>query len=226
LNDSKWLCDLAFMVDIIQYLSELNVKLQGPNQLLTSLLSNVKSFEAKLKLWKMQLEKGNTVHFPTLQKQKPASTVEYARECENLFHKFCERFQDLKVKELEFNIFATPFNVEVVNVPENFQHEVIELQSNSELMAKYNNLSLLEFYRLYVDADKFPNLRRHALKIVSLFGTTYCCEQFFSKLSITKNHLRAKLTDDSLENQLRIATSSVPVDITRLTKEKQSQPSH
>uniref|UniRef100_H3A113 HAT C-terminal dimerisation domain-containing protein n=1 Tax=Latimeria chalumnae TaxID=7897 RepID=H3A113_LATCH len=167
-----------------------------------------------------------TVHFPTLQKQKPASTVEYARECENLFRKFCERFQDLKVKELEFNIFATPFNVEVVNVPENFQHEVIELQSNSELMAKYNNLSLLEFYRLYVDADKFPNLRRHALKIVSLFGTTYCYEQFFSKLSITKNHLRAKLTDDNLENQLRIATSSVPVDITRLTKEKQSQPSH
>jgi hypothetical protein len=25
LNDSKWLCDLAFMVDITKYLSELNV---------------------------------------------------------------------------------------------------------------------------------------------------------------------------------------------------------
>ncbi|MBN3322622.1 GTD2A protein, partial [Atractosteus spatula] len=45
-NDSKWLCDLEFMVDITKYLSELNVKLQGPNQLLSSLLSNVKSFEA------------------------------------------------------------------------------------------------------------------------------------------------------------------------------------
>lgn len=48
LNDSKWLCDLAFMVDITKYLSELNLK--GPNQLLSSLLSKVKSFEAKLRL--------------------------------------------------------------------------------------------------------------------------------------------------------------------------------
>ncbi|ROL33046.1 General transcription factor II-I repeat domain-containing protein 2B [Anabarilius grahami] len=76
LSDGKWLCDLAFMVDITKYLSELNVKLQGSNQLLSSLLSNVKSFEVKLKLWQLQLEKGNTVHFPTLQEQKPAA--EYA----------------------------------------------------------------------------------------------------------------------------------------------------
>ncbi len=38
LSDNKWLCDLAFMVDITKYLSELNVKLQGPNQLLSSVL--------------------------------------------------------------------------------------------------------------------------------------------------------------------------------------------
>ena len=54
LTDSKWLCDLAFMADITKYLSELNVRLQGPNQLLSSLFSNVKSCEAKLKLWQVQ----------------------------------------------------------------------------------------------------------------------------------------------------------------------------
>ena len=60
------------MVDITKYLSELNVKLQGPNLLLSSFFTKVKSFEAKLKLWRLQLEKGITVHFPTLQEQKPA----------------------------------------------------------------------------------------------------------------------------------------------------------
>ena len=45
LKDSKWLCDLAFMVDITEYLTELNIKMQGLyNQLLISLLSNVKLF--------------------------------------------------------------------------------------------------------------------------------------------------------------------------------------
>ena len=174
----------------------------------------------------MQLEKGNTVHFPTLQKQDPAATVEYAKECANLLQKFCERFQDLKVKELELNIFATPFNIEAMAVPEYLQHEVIELQSNSELKAKYSNLSLLEFYKLYVGANEFPNIRRHALKSASLFGTTYCCEQFFSKLSLAKNRLRARLSDVHLESQLRVATSTVPANITKLVKDKQAQPSH
>nr|KAF6462194.1 hypothetical protein HJG59_011252 [Molossus molossus] len=69
LSDSKWLCDLAFTVDITKYLSELNIKLQGPNQLLSSLLSNTKSFEAKLSLWNMPLKRTNTVSFPTLEGQ-------------------------------------------------------------------------------------------------------------------------------------------------------------
>ncbi len=98
LSDDKWLCDLAFMVDITKPLSELNVKLQGPNQLLSSLLSNLKSFEAKLKLWQLQLETGNTVHFPTLQEQKPAMTAEYAGECAKLHQAFGKRFQDMKSK--------------------------------------------------------------------------------------------------------------------------------
>lgn len=38
LSDSQWLCDLAFMVNVTKYLSELNLKLHSPNQLLSSLL--------------------------------------------------------------------------------------------------------------------------------------------------------------------------------------------
>uniref|UniRef100_A0A9J7YT13 SPIN-DOC-like zinc-finger domain-containing protein n=1 Tax=Cyprinus carpio carpio TaxID=630221 RepID=A0A9J7YT13_CYPCA len=213
LSDDKWLCDLAFMVDITKHLSELNVKLQGPNQLLSSLLSNVKSFEAKLKLWQFQLEQGNIAHFPTLQEQKPAMTDEYAGECAKLLQAFEERFQDMKSKQNELKIFAAPFNVEPSDVPDNLQHEIIELQSNDELKAKYNNLPLLEFYKLYVCCEDFPILRRHALKFASLFGTTYCCEQFFSKLTLAKTRFRSRLTDPNLENQLRVASSSLPSDI-------------
>lgn len=193
LSDNKWLCDLAFMVDITKYLSELNIKLQGPNQLLNSLVSHVKSFEAKLKLWKMQLESNNTVHFPTLQEQKPSSTSEYAGECAKLLEAFSERFTDVKSKQQELNIFVTPFNVEPADVPDNLQLEIIQLQSDDELKARYSNLPLLEFYRRYVSADDFPTLRRHALKYASVFGTTYLCEQFFSKLNHTKSRLRSNI---------------------------------
>lgn len=92
--------------------------------------------------------------------------------------------------------------------------------------ARWWNLSPLDFYKLYVCAEDFRILRRHALEFASLFGTTYRCEQFFSKLTLAKTRLRSRLTDSNLENQLRVASSSLPADIRRLAKEKQFQPSH
>uniref|UniRef100_A0A5S6QHL4 Dimer_Tnp_hAT domain-containing protein n=1 Tax=Trichuris muris TaxID=70415 RepID=A0A5S6QHL4_TRIMR len=226
LSDSKWLCDLAFMVDITNYLSELNLKLQGPNQLLSSLLTNVKAFEGKLRLWKLQLQRNDTVHFPTLSEQTPSSTHEYAGEVAKLIQAFNERFEDVNSKEMELNIFATPFNVEPADVPDNLQHEIIQLQSDNDLKARYNNLPVLEFYKRYITNDEFPTLRRHALKYASAFGTTYSCEQFFSKLTIAKSRLRCRLTDENLEQQLRVASSSIPANITRLINKKQFQRSH
>nr|KAF6492416.1 hypothetical protein HJG59_009619 [Molossus molossus] len=167
------------MVDITKYLSELNVKLQGPNQLHDSLLSNVKSFEAKLRLWKVQLKRNNTVHFPTLEEQKP-SILEYAGEWAKLLEAFNERFKDVKCKQVEWHIFATLFNVQLA------MWLIIQLQSNDELKARYNKLPLIDFYKCYINNDEFPTLRRHAWKYGSVFETTYCYEQF-SKLTITKS---------------------------------------
>ncbi|KAK3888606.1 hypothetical protein Pcinc_007332 [Petrolisthes cinctipes] len=183
LSDTKWLCDHAFMIDITKYLSELNVKLQYPNQLFSSLLSNMKSFETKLKLWKGQLERSN---ISPLCKDK---------------------------------------SLQQPDVPDNLQHEIIQLQSDDELKARYNNLSLIEFYRRYVSANDFPSLRRHAL-YASVFGSTYCCEQFFSNLTLTKCRVYSRLTDANLENQLQVASSTVPPNTIRLAKEKELQPSH
>ena len=100
LKDSKWLCNLVFTVDITKSLTELDIKLQGPNQLFSSLLSNVKSFESKLKLWKLQHEQNITVHFPTLEGQNHSITIEYADECAKLIETFNERFKDVKSKQM------------------------------------------------------------------------------------------------------------------------------
>ena len=70
---------------------------------------------------------------------------------------------------MELNIFATPFNVEAHLL----QLKIIQLQNNSELKARYNNIPLLEFYKSYLRDDEFPTLKKHALKYASVFGTTY-----------------------------------------------------
>lgn len=129
----------------------------------------------------MQLERNNMVHFPTLEGQKPSTTLEYAGECAKLLEAFNERFKDVESKQMELNIFATLFNVEPADVPDNLQHEITQLQSNHELKARYN-LPLPDFHKHYISNDEFPTLRRHA----SVFRTTCCCEQFFLKLAIAK----------------------------------------
>ena len=144
-------------------------------------------------LWKLQLEQNITVDFPTLEGQNPSTTIEYTGECAKLIEAFNERFKDVKTKQMELNIFATPFNVEAADVPHLLQLEIIQLQSNSELTARYNNILLLEFYKSYVRDDEFPTLKKHALKYASVFDTTYCCKQFFSKLTIPKSRLRSRL---------------------------------
>lgn len=96
LNDSNGLCDPAFMVDITKYISELNIRLQSPNQLLSSLLSIMKSCDAKLRLWKVPLRRN-----------RPSTTLEYADECAKLIEVLNERFKDLKSKQMELNTFAT-----------------------------------------------------------------------------------------------------------------------
>lgn len=72
-------------------------------------------------------------------------TSEYAGESAKLLKAFGKRFQDMKSKQRELNIFVTLFNVEPAGVPDNPQHKITELQSNDELKASYNNLPLLEF---------------------------------------------------------------------------------
>lgn len=64
LDDPMWLMDLAFLVDITQQLNTLNLKLQGPGQLVTAASENVKAFMTKLMLWKAQLSEKKPFHFP------------------------------------------------------------------------------------------------------------------------------------------------------------------
>ncbi len=50
--------------------------------------------------------------------------------------------------------------------------------------------------------EDFITLRRHELNLASQFGTTYCCEEFFSKLTLAKIRFQPQNTDPRLENHL------------------------
>ncbi|GFU89736.1 general transcription factor II-I repeat domain-containing protein 2A [Trichonephila clavipes] len=104
--------------------------------------------------------------------------------------------------------------------------ERIELQSDIQLKEKFGKVSFLEFCKDYLPRDKYPNFHNQALLMSSAFGSIYICEHLFSRMKLTKNKNKAKLTDKHLENALRFATSSTEPDIDLLIQQKQIHPSH
>ena len=111
-------------------------------------------------------------------------------------------FTDMHSKKEDFKLFSQPFDVEPEIANEDFQMELIELQSNeyykSKLGAAAN--SVIEFYKKYLKKSKsFPNLTDHAKMFIYMFGSTYMCEQLFSEMKYIKSKSRSKLTDGQLD---------------------------
>jgi hypothetical protein len=123
-SNEDWISDFAFLVDTTQHLNDLNLQLQGRNQLVNEILAHVKAFEVKLHLWEIQVTKQNTAYFPTLNDRDKSAFLnaeKYATEFGVLREELKSRVQDFKKHETPFRIFASPFEVYVEAVPEKFQ---------------------------------------------------------------------------------------------------------
>lgn len=180
-------------------------------------------------LWEQQLQKKNFTHFPTLSEQPDVTQTaadKYASLISNLNLEFQTRFQDFEKHRVLFSAFATPFTVDVNSLPGTLQMESCEIRCDAQLKEKFHQVGLEEFYKTYLDKEKYPAIYKHALAMISLFGNTYVCEQLFSRMKHIKSKERTRITDEHLENCLRLATTSVEIDINELSSAKQSQTSH
>ena len=70
LENEEWLNDLSFFVDITKVLAELNLHLQGKNQLCFSMFDRITSFTKKLELFIAQLKAGKSFIFVVYLKER------------------------------------------------------------------------------------------------------------------------------------------------------------
>ncbi|XP_063820200.1 general transcription factor II-I repeat domain-containing protein 2-like [Pseudophryne corroboree] len=225
-NDPKWISDFAFVTDISLHMNDLNTRLQSKDQLVHTLFDHIKTFVEKLKLWEAQLTKKDFTHFKLLGESNCLSPGDYATKLSMMRSEFEDRFSDFRNQQSFFDLFSMPFTVNAANMPGSVQMELLDLQNNSSLREKFFNVPLFTFYKDYISQDTFPYLWQHALKMCALLGSTYLCEQFFSRMKNAKSKTRTQLTDQHLENTLRIATSNIDANIDKLAKQKQCQVSH
>jgi hypothetical protein len=60
-------------MDMTQHLNDMNLQLQGRNQLANDILDHDKTFEEKLRLWEIQLTR-KTAHFQSLDDRAKSAT--------------------------------------------------------------------------------------------------------------------------------------------------------
>ncbi|XP_059845272.1 general transcription factor II-I repeat domain-containing protein 2-like [Hypanus sabinus] len=224
LSNKSWLCDFAFAVDIFSHMNELNVKLQGKDQFVHDMYTNVKAFKSKLAFFSRQILNKLFTHFPTLATLEEAGTnlKKYCESLDALHREFCRRFSDFEKIDKSLQLVACPLSQDPKTAPEELQLELIDLQSDPVLKEKFNSLKLNDFYAS-LGKEVFPNLRRTAQKMLALFGSTYLCEQVFSVMNINKACHRSKLTDQHLRSTLRIATTKLNPDFDALAKKGDQQ---
>ncbi|KAI3351118.1 hypothetical protein L3Q82_005683 [Scortum barcoo] len=125
LSDPEWLMDLVFLVDITHELNVLNKKLQGQGQLVSAAYDN---------------------HARHLDAGTPLSGEKYVDAILELQKEFDHRFADFKTHRATFQIFVDPFTFDVQDAPPVLQMELIDLQCNSDLKAKFREFfSTLNF---------------------------------------------------------------------------------
>lgn len=227
LSDVPFLQDLSFMVDITKHLSDLNTKLQGPRQVITDMHDHVKAFKCKMMLWKNQLAVDNLSHFPTCKAYQestsgPISYKMYTEKMGSLLSEFEKRFQDFKSQENNFSLFTGLFTIDIDKVPPHLQMEVIEIQCQTHLKEKFDSVGTFEFYKYL--PFQYQEMRKFACKILSMFGSTYKCEQLFSLMKGNKSPARSRLTDAHLDAVLKvISADKFTPQIDNLIKDKRCQ---
>lgn len=84
---------------------------------------------------------------------------------------------------------------------------------------KFHNVSLLEVFEFYLTRERLPLLHNHSLFMLSLSGSMYICEQQFSRMKQRKSKFSSKISDETLENSLRITTTFTELQwLTSFTK--------
>ena len=244
LNDKKWMEQLAFLADITSHLNKLNLELQGKEKIITDMFTTVIAFENKLCLFHAHFKAGIVTHFERLQslrnqKWKLKELDTFAICVESLKDEFEKRFSDFRSKKTIFSMVANPWLVQpdelkacLPFLPEDIipesQMELIEIHSNDILKRQHLQIqmdvtrSILTFWK----GVHQPNLRGVAKKVLSMFGSTYCCEQTFSVMNYVKNKNRNRLTCQHTSELIKAAVTGFEPDFQKLGKVGQAHPSH
>ncbi len=225
LENKKQMDNVAFLVDITSHLNELNLRLQGKDNSICELVTAVRSFQRKLEVFKEDLQ-GDCAHFPAVQDQVQGQrdVSSFVDFIDKLIVNFSNRFDSFRFGQQLTIFILNPFLITDViefskEVTQHFkwvnagplQMQLVDLQADVALKEQFVRSDSSTFWLQMVPETAFPGLRKVALHILTMFGSTYNCEAAFSTMNIIKTKYRSRLTNEHLHMCMRIALTQTQV---------------
>ena len=171
-------------------------------------------------------------HFPRIKANiidiREEKLNEYKEKLQELQADFKRRFEDLKSFKSTFAFFVNPFMCDIIEdgfpISEIIlvekaagELELLEIKEDQALQMQHKSTSIIEFWKL-VPESKYPHLKQAACRLISIFGTTYCCESLYSTMKFVKSKYRSQLTNQHLTELLRTALTNYTPNFKDLTK--------
>ena len=239
LRNKQWIEKLVFLTDITTLVNNFNKQLQGKDMTICDLYIATKSFINKLKLLErhLQQENPNVMHFERLQnlgwKVGKQGIAMFCGILHSMQNEFTSRFKDFESNKALFMFTSNPFlfDTEELKDCSPYIHEgnlaeaelqLIDLQCNEILKRTHQSVSTQQFWQEVHQ----PVLKQVAFVVLSMFGSSYSCEQTFSTLTYVKNRYRARLTNEHTTELVKAAVTKVVPQFDKIAKTIQAQSSH
>ena len=90
------------------------------------------------------------------------------------------------------------------------QLELVDMQCSNSLKEDFQEGGAVKSWTESIQKDQFPNARKVAIFILTMFGSTYTksCESSFSHMNAIKTNTRSSMSNDRLQDSMRIALTS------------------
>lgn len=221
ITSDNFMIKTAFLTDLFGHMNVLNKKLQGKEVLVTHLWTDIKSFKLKLRLLLADIE-NDRLHFPILNQflatNADLSVPEelYQLLC-NIKNQFDVRFGQFESIQHVLNFIESPANhsgteehlltqLRTCFMDISIAALQLELCDVAAEADKTTAATTISFYTSPATGEKYPMLAKLGLRVLSIFGSTYKCESMFSNMNHIKNSNRTQLTNEHLQDLLRVAT--------------------
>ncbi|XP_033230266.1 zinc finger BED domain-containing protein 5-like [Belonocnema kinseyi] len=232
LYDSAWILDLAFLADVLKEMNILNKTLQSQHVAVWTCLQWINQLKKKIDRWISIIQRRafteeefkNFQHAMEQQSIMLSPEVEhrYLQILKELKKDFEKRFQDFDIVKPICNYLTEPLMdlevpyMEVLCAQMSKLFQIDENKAVNEMIrlstASWTGSRCEDFWR-HLEFSEYPNLITVFHRILSINGTTCCCESMFSLMNNIKSKTRSSIDDGNLNDITRLAVTTYTPDI-------------